>query len=73
MLPKRINRAAKRHSHNSIGETMDEWYETTPQFPTVTAKDKPVIYLPDGREVAISKPFGFANHPNVPAQKIKYL
>ena len=42
------------------------WDEPVPPNVTVTVRDKPVIYLPDGREVTISKPVGFAKHPNVP-------
>lgn len=49
----------------------DDWSLIQPQLPIVTAKDKPVIYLPDGREVEISKPFGFARHPYVQKSKSK--
>lgn len=48
----------------------DDWAPSPPSV-TVETKEKPVIYLPDGREVTISKPFGFANHPYVPMRKIK--
>ena len=46
---------------------MDWWSE--PRVPEITlqAREKPVIYLPDGREVVIKKPVGFANHPAVPS------
>lgn len=39
--------------------------------PTVQVRDKPVLYLPDGREVSIYKPFGFAKHPAVQEQNNK--
>lgn len=43
------------------------WSE--PEVPNLTihVKQKPVIYLPDGREVVIKKPVGFAGHPAVPS------
>ena len=43
------------------------WSE--PEVPplTVQVKTKPVLYLPDGREVTVKKPVGFANHPAVPS------
>lgn len=41
------------------------------QEPTVTEKTKPVLYTADGKEIIVKKPFGFANHPDVPTQKIK--
>ena len=42
---------------------MDDY--SLPQLPTVTTREKPILYLPDGREVTVSTPFGFARHPNV--------
>lgn len=32
----------------------------------VHVKDKPVLYLPDGRQIVVKKPVGFAGHPAVP-------
>ncbi len=42
-----------------------------PEVPplTVQVKDKPVLYLADGREVIVKKPVGFAGHPAVPPLK----
>ena len=42
------------------------WSE--PEVPPLIleVKDKPVLYLPDGREVIVKKPMGFAGHPSVP-------
>jgi len=42
------------------------WSEPEVPSLTVEVKDKPVIYLSDGREVIVKKPVGFANHPAVP-------
>ena len=51
---------------------MSEWDSEIPaSLPTVEAKYKPVIILPDGREVVIKKPVGFAGHPSVPTNKVK--
>lgn len=35
-------------------------------LPEAITKEKPVLYLPDGREVTIRQPLGFARHPLVP-------
>lgn len=42
-----------------------------PEVPplVVQVKDKPKLIMPDGREVIVRKPIGFANHPAVPPQK----
>jgi hypothetical protein len=46
-----------------------------PEIPdlTVHVKDRPVLYLPDGREVIVRKPVGFANHPAVPPLNIRVI
>jgi len=49
---------------------MSEWdYEIPTSLPTVEAKEKPVIILPDGRYVVVKKPVGFARHPFVPCSR----
>jgi len=49
---------------------MSEWdYEIPTGLPSVEAKDKLVIYLPDGRLVVIKQPVGFARHPSVPCSR----
>ena len=37
----------------------------------IVEREKPVLYLPDGREVTVKKPVGFARHPYVPTGKVK--
>ena len=38
-------------------------------LPEAITKEKPVLYLPNGREVTLHQPLGFARHPLVPRLK----
>ena len=46
------------------------FWDGTPEIatwaPAVSVREKPVLYLADGREVIVKKPVGFAGHPAVP-------
>ena len=52
---------------------MSEWEppEIPYGLPCIVEREKPVLYLPDGREVTVKKPVGFARHPYVPTGKVK--
>lgn len=46
---------------------MSDWEpsELPAVVPDLTPRERPVLYLPDGREITVRKPVGFVNHPAV--------
>ena len=38
----------------------------SPTLPDLNERRRDTLYLPDGRQITIRKPMGFARHPDVP-------